>query len=371
MKERRLIQVSPELGLAGGGAALVGRLIARSAAWYCENLGVDFEVLHLGEGVRLLRDLAVTNFEGRQLSMALALWACQTKRPHPALLFDALGPARLQAFLPRLVRSPYALFLHGIEMWRQLSWDRRKAVKNAEFCLTNSTHTLQRTTEWAPWLPKTHILPLALEDRPPAGKVDAQLLSRLGKGFLLIVGRMASLERYKGHGELLAAMPKVLAACPRAQLVVAGGGDDRERLTREAGTRGLGDSLTFTGFVSEATLAELYRRCAALVLPSRNEGFGLVYLEAMRAGKPCLALRRSAAEEIVVDGVTGLLVEPGDTVQLVKALVQLLSSAEMRSRLGEAGRKRWATQFTFDAFRNGLRPHLERLLVPASKNVRD
>ena len=102
-------------------------------------------------------------------------------------------------------------------------------------------------------------------------------------------------ERYKGHDQLLEAMTTL----PDARLVVAGDGDDRRRLEEKAAALGLGDRTFFTGFLSEATLAELYRRCAAFVMPSRGEGFGLVYLEAMRAGKPVLAARGSAAEEIV------------------------------------------------------------------------
>ena len=94
-------------------------------------------------------------------------------------------------------------------------------------------------------------------------------------------------------------MPPLLAARPGARLVVAGDGDDRPRLEARAAALGLGGAVLFTGFVSEATLAELYRRAAVFVMPSLGEGFGLVYLEAMRAGKPCVAARGSAAEEVV------------------------------------------------------------------------
>lgn len=361
---------SAGLDLEDGGTALVARLVARVAASRCAELGVRFRVFNLGGPCGLLGAVPVRHFSGSQLGMALAVWRRQLPPQRTRVIFDCIGPARVQAFLPGLCRSPYALYLHGIEVWRKLTWDRRQALRSATIRLANSSFTIDRAKEVLPWLPRTALVPLALEDRGLGGEVDRTLLGSLGDGYLLIVGRMSQVERYKGHDELLAAMPRVVAACPHARLVIAGGGDDRERLMRDGASRGLADRVVFTGFVSEATLGELYRRCAAFVMPSRNEGFGLVYLEAMRAGKPCLALRRSAAEEIIVDGTTGVLVESGDQEQLVAALVRLLSDAAMACRLGEAGRRRYEERFTFEAFRAGLLPHLDRLLGIEGNDVR-
>jgi glycosyltransferase involved in cell wall biosynthesis len=164
-------------------------------------------------------------------------------------------------------------------------------------------------------------------------------------------------ERYKGHDELLAA----LADLPAARLVVAGDGDDRGRLEARARSLGLEDRAAFTGFVSEATLAALYSRCAAFVMPSRGEGFGLVYLEAMRAGKPVVAARGSAAEEIVVDGVTGLLVDPEDRAALAGAVAALLDDPEKAERMGMAGRERYRDEFGWERFYSRMEGLLERL----------
>jgi len=184
------------------------------------------------------------------------------------------------------------------------------------------------------------VVPLALAERPPAGEPDAELLARAGRGYLLIVGRLASGERYKGHDELLAAMPSLLASHPETRLVVAGDGDDRPRLEAAAAAHGLADRVLFAGFVGEATLAELYRRAAAFVMPSRGDGFGLVYLEAMRAGLPVVAARGGAAEEVVADGTTGLLVDPASPEELTAALSRLLADPPLAARLGAAGGRR-------------------------------
>jgi glycosyltransferase involved in cell wall biosynthesis len=125
----------------------------------------------------------------------------------------------------------------------------------------------------------------------------------------------------------------------------------------------VGDRTFFTGFLSEATLAELYRRSAAFVMPSRGEGFGLVYLEAMKAAKPVLAARGSAAEEIVVNEKTGLLVDPEDREALREALDRLVSHPGEARRMGEAGRERWRSEFGAERFRERITPLLESLLA--------
>jgi glycosyltransferase involved in cell wall biosynthesis len=170
---------------------------------------------------------------------------------------------------------------------------------------------------------------------------------------------MEATEQYKGHDQLLDALRHL----PDARLVVAGDGSDRPRLAARAADLGLARRVLFTGFVSEATLLELYRRAAVFVMPSRGEGFGLVYLEAMRAGKPCVAAAGSAAAEVVAAGETGLLVDPDDTAALTAALAGLLASPETARRLGEAGRRRWRSELGLDRFRARLRPLLDELVL--------
>jgi phosphatidylinositol alpha-1,6-mannosyltransferase len=278
-------------------------------------------------------------------------------------VFDLLGLARMQAFLPGLLRAPYLIPLYGIEVWRRLEWDRRRALARATATFAISAYTLERARPYCPDLSQTPVVPLALEERPATGAVDASLIGRVGRGFLLIVGRMAPGERYKGHDQLLEVMPQLLDLHPGVRLVVAGNGEDRARLEEKAAYLGLGRIVTFAGFTSEATLTELYRRCSIFAMPSRGEGFGLVFLEAMRAGKPVLAARDSAAEEIVVDGRTGVLVNPDDREELTFALADLLGEPAMTRRLGETGRDRWRKEFGLDRFRERLEPMLERLVA--------
>ena len=365
---RDLVLVSSGLELDGGGRALAGRLLGRAAAAFAAARGLGFSVVTLGRTAPGMNGTPVRGFAGRGAALAATLAGRQLAGRREAYLFDLLGPARVQAYVPAARRAPYLLPLLGIEAWRPLSRDRARALANATAAFAISTHTSERARPFCPGVEGLPVVPLALEDRPPAGTVDAALLERVGEGGLLIVGRMMASEVYKGHDELLEAMPRVLELArhadrhPRVRLVVTGDGDDRPRLEAKAAALGLGEAVTFTGFVSEGTLAELYRRCAAFVMPSRGEGFGLVYLEAMKAGKPCVAARGSAAEEVVVDGETGLLVDPGDREAMATALGRLFAEPELAGRMGEAGRRREREAFSEARFRERVEPLLERLI---------
>jgi len=360
---RDLALVSTGLDLEGGGRALVGRLLARAGADWARARGARFDVLTLGNAEPGLigpipgrfRAFGTTGKAGFA-RIAAAVAGLQLRPRRPALLFDLLGPARIEAALPSSLRSPYLLCLLGIEVWRPLERARKRALDGATIRLAISRYTLARAREIHPGL-SAEILPLALEERTPAGTADLPLLDRAGDGFALIAGRMAESERYKGHDALLEALPRA----PEARLVVAGGGDDRPRLEAKAAALGLADRVLFTGFVSEATLAALYDRAALLAMPSRGEGFGLVYLEAMRAGRPCLAARGSAADEVIVDGETGRLVDPEDREELAAALAALLGSPEVARRMGAAGKVRWQREFGYPRFRDRLAGHLDRL----------
>jgi phosphatidylinositol alpha-1,6-mannosyltransferase len=153
---------------------------------------------------------------------------------------------------------------------------------------------------------------------------------------------MDSRERYKGHDTLIELWPSVRRAIPDAQLIVVGDGDDAARLRRKAADTS--DAITFLGRVDESTLAALYRDATVFVMPSPDEGFGLVFLEAMRASTPCIAAF-GAAEEIITDGHNGLIVDAEDDDELLAAIVHLFADRQARMRMGAAAARVVNAQF--------------------------
>jgi phosphatidylinositol alpha-1,6-mannosyltransferase len=183
---------------------------------------------------------------------------------------------------------------------------------------------------------------------------DHEVSWTIGPKVVLVVARMISDERYKGHDQLLDAWPAVLAAIPEAQLVFAGTGDDVPQLRARATHLGIAGSVVFTGFVSEPVLASLYRKATLLAMPSRDEGFGLVYLEAMAHRLPCIGSIHDAAGDVIEEGVTGFLVDQSDVVALADRIVRLLGNDARRAEMGARGHARLVQQFGYERFRDRL-----------------
>ena len=175
-------------------------------------------------------------------------------------------------------------------------------------------------------------------------------IPRLGPHAVLVVGRMLQSECYKGHDQLIDAWPLVMAAVPDAQLVIAGRGDDVERLRDKAARSSAGRAIVFVGYVSRAVRDALYEQAALFALPSRGEGFGLVYLEAMAHRRACIGSIHDAARDVIVDGRTGRLVDQDNLDALAKTIVSLLVNHQQRHQMGEEGYRRLQERFTFHTF---------------------
>lgn len=276
-------------------------------------------------------------------------------------MFNHVGIARAQNLLPSAIRRPYAVLLCGIEAWDpNLSPDRKNALRNASARIAISRFTADRTSRAHPEIGQVLVCPLALFPRVDGGDtVDQSLLERVRSTSVLVVGRMSRSERYKGHDELLECWSAVVRRLPDAQLVIVGGGDDADRLRAKAEQLGVSKHVLFAGFVGDATLQALRERAAIFALPSRGEGFGLVYLEAMRAGLACVGGIDDAAGDVIVDGETGVLVDPARRESLAEALVRLLGSPPLHAAYGAAGRRRFEAEFTFEHYCTRLRSVLE------------
>lgn len=326
---------------AGDGVAYVGRLLRHAL----EPLADELISVELGE------------HDGRPISLPRqGVYIAQLARVQQAAqpdwwLFAHCDLARLHFGLPQRLRRPYAVFLHGIEIRDgTMNRARHRVLETAAARLANSRHTARLVVNTCPESGVVSVCPLALLPEAPHGAVDIELLRSVGEDYALIVARMNADERFKGHDTLLDAWSAVRGAVPRARLVAVGGGDDVDRLRTRAAALGLGGAVRFTGHVSDATLAALRSHAAFFVMPSTNEGFGLVYLEAMRAGLACIGGSTDAAAEIIVDGVTGLLVQPDSPQALAAAMSRLFLEPELAKRMGAAGRARAEREYTLARF---------------------
>ncbi len=216
-------------------------------------------------------------------------------------------------------------------------------LARASAIIATSQPYLDASDALSRWHSKARVIPLGIDGEPADERRDTPALP--AGLHLLAVGR---LSHYKGFDILLDA----LAHVPDARLVLVGTGEEDERLRERARALGLADRVAFRGDVDDDTLRALYRTADVFVLPSldRSEAFGIVLLEAMRAGVAVVAsdIPGSGVRHVVADGVSGVRVPRGDAVALAGALRTLATDPQRRASLGAGGRDRWRTRFTLE-----------------------
>jgi len=160
---------------------------------------------------------------------------------------------------------------------------------------------------------------------------------------ILSVGNLIPI---KGHELLLRAFARLQYDYPDLSCEIVGDGPERFRLSRLASDLGIADKVHFLGRQSRKQVAEAMRRCTVFALPSRYEGLGCVYLEAMSTEKPVVACRGQGIEEIIQQGISGWLIDPEDLEGLTDALSLLVRNAGLRRQMGDAARRAIRQNFT-------------------------
>jgi phosphatidylinositol alpha-1,6-mannosyltransferase len=256
----------------------------------------------------------------------------------------------LKRFRPKL---RYGVMLYGIEAWRPLSTLRRRAVQGADFLISISEYTKQQAVESNRLQSdRVHLLSNAIEcARITPLEADVPASPAEVGTRLLSVCRLDQSEQYKGVDKVIECLPDLAKRVPDVQYTVVGGGNDLERHRALAEKFGIESHVRFLGFIADEALAACYRECDVFVMPSAGEGFGFVFLEAMKYRKPIVAARSGGAPEVVREDLNGKLVDFGNQHQLLEALVDLCLNRDQRERLGEGGYRRLQENYTFEHFK--------------------
>jgi glycosyltransferase involved in cell wall biosynthesis len=169
-----------------------------------------------------------------------------------------------------------------------------------------------------------------------------------------MLSRLSKREDYKGHREVINVWARVLEQTPDAELWIAGDGDLRCDLEQLVAERGVQNNVRFWGQVAEEMKQQLLQRCRCLVMPSRAEGFGLVYLEAMRLGRPCLVSTLDAGKEVVNPPEAGLAADPDNQEELARAICRLLADGAEWRQWSTQARRRYEENYTARHFQERL-----------------
>jgi glycosyltransferase involved in cell wall biosynthesis len=246
----------------------------------------------------------------------------------------------------------YGVMLYGIESWQPLSTLRKRALQRADFLISISKYTKHKAVESnALDSQRVYLLPNAVECTENPLPMDVQVPPQRIGTRLLSVCRLEQSERYKGVDTVIDCLPELAKRVPDVQYIVVGGGSDLERHKALAESLGISSRVQFLGLIADQELKTCYRGCDVFVMPSGGEGFGFVFLEAMKYGKPIIAARSGGTPEVVRDGVNGKLVEYRNKPELLQALIDLCLDPKERERLGDGGYRRLQDNYTFGHFK--------------------
>jgi glycosyltransferase involved in cell wall biosynthesis len=239
----------------------------------------------------------------------------------------------------------YYVTLHGTEAWQRLRLAERvgcrlasKMISTTQFTRARFCQANQIAEERVP------IIPLAIDKASlaPPSLSDAHAMGPLR---VLFVGRLCSLDRYKGADELIEAVAHLQKEKVAVQLDIVGTGDDQARLENKTAALDAGGAVSFPGALSDAELENRYRSCDLFALPSWGEGFGIVFLEAMSYGKPCLGAASGGVPEVIADGHDGFLVPYGEVGRVVECLRTAAKNRGQLRVFGERAYQKVSSQY--------------------------
>jgi phosphatidylinositol alpha-1,6-mannosyltransferase len=367
-----IVGLFPDLSSTGGIqrsgclTALALESFASKSSETCRFISLNdpagMQSLKIGSG-----EIVFTGFgrsKPRFVASALRLAAHQ-----PSIVL-ALHPNLAPVIAAMKIVSPglrSAVVAHGSEVWTRLPIVRRSSLQSVDRVLAPSEYTLTAMTrEQRLLIEKGRKLAWSLGPEFDSGVAHSSGSSP-PTGFprgriILTVGRWEASEAYKGVDQLIAALPTLLKDFPDLQLVAIGEGTDFPRLQSLARESGAAGRVHFLPFMSPDQLPNAYDRCEVFAMPSRGEGFGLVFIEAMARGRPVIGGAHGGTPEIIDNRVNGFLVPHGDLAQLVDRLKRLLANDSLRREMGAQALAKARRDFTFDRFSSELAAILNELL---------
>lgn len=234
-------------------------------------------------------------------------------------------------WLKSLGNIPYWTIAHGVEVWHIQQASLLKGLLNSDRILSVSGYTRDLLLKHHNLEPeKISLLPCTFDENSLqiAAKPN-YLLQRYGlqpeQPTILTVARLASSEQHKGYDKILAALPQIRQVIPNVHYVLVGKGDDRPRIEQLIKQLNLQNYVTLTGFIPDSEIVDHYNLCDVFAMPSKQEGFGIVYLEALACGKPTLGGDRDGAIDALCHGELGVLVNPDRPSDIAQSLINILS----------------------------------------------
>jgi glycosyltransferase involved in cell wall biosynthesis len=269
-----------------------------------------------------------------RLKMVLALLKCLLLQRPEHVFCGHINLATLIQTLCQPLGIPYTVLTYGKEVWEPLNNRERQALTSASGIWTISRYSRDRSCA-ANFIAseQVKILPCAIDGNTfTPGIKQPELIAKYGLNnakVLMTVARLWSGDIYKGVDVTIRALPQIIQVFPDVKYLVIGRGDDQPRLAQLAKDLGVSDRVIFAGFVPTEELIAHYRLADAYIMPSQ-EGFGIVYLEAMACGIPVLSGDDDGSADPLQDGNLGWRVPHRDPHAVAAACIEILTGQDQR-----------------------------------------
>ncbi|MBC7588819.1 MAG: glycosyltransferase family 4 protein [Chitinophagaceae bacterium] len=226
---------------------------------------------------------------------------------------------------------------HGIEVWKTHTGHKRKLLDSADIILSVSQFTKDKIIEFNPTInpDKIKIFPNTIDpyfDAPTSFKKPAYLLERYhldtNAQIIITVTRLSFSEKYKGYDSTIKLMNKIVEANPKVHYLICGKADKNEsdRVIEMISNNNVGNEITLTGFIKDEELIDHYLLGDVFVMPSKKEGFGIVFIEAMACGLKVIAGSKDGSVDALKNGELGMLIDPDSKEELEVAIQQSLNN---------------------------------------------
>ena len=325
-----------------------------------QDLNIDVFPLILNDGHSNDRCIATKRCGQLFFACHALLKSCRHK---PDVIINGhIGFSPVCILIKKLLKIPYITITYGKDVWN-LTKAQKMGLKDSFRIFTISNYTRNLIIAQLMDYPQNQInlLPNALDsERFKPGNRPEALLRKLGlqstDKIILSVSRLSKSEKDKGYTKTIAAVKELLGRFPNLKYVLAGSGDDLPRLRNLVKDERLDGVIILPGFISEEELPDYYNLCDLFVLPSKKEGFGFVFLEALACGKPVIAGNKDGSVDAVLGGELGLLINPDNITEIKDAIARVLTNdipQNMRDK--DYLRSRVIQAYGFDSFKNRLR----------------
>ncbi len=270
-----------------------------------------------------------------RLKLIAALFAYVVRSKPSHLYCGHINLAPMVRAICQPLGIPFTVLTYGKEVWQPLGRSQQQALRASAKIWTISRYSRDRLCESNGIQPqKVEFLYCAVDGQvfqpQPKNQDLVKQYDLEGAKVLMTVARLWSGDRYKGVDVTIRALPEILRSLPEVKYLVLGRGDDQPRLAALAEELGVADRVIFAGFVATKDLVAHYNLADAYVMPSQ-EGFGIVYLEAMACGVPVLSGDADGSAEPLQDGRLGWRVPHRDPDEVAMATIEMLKGGDQRT----------------------------------------